>query len=99
MTQPRFKVRVFEFWTYDVWGNRREGYEVNDRRQHGTVAIRCKLETFNIGTPHEFTTYNPSDRQLSRAVNGMGLSWEGQDGAYYAETKYGKPVCELIEVS
>lgn len=93
---PAFKTRVYRLWTYDVWGNARDGYEVNDRRDCGTVTIRCRRETFNAGTPHEFHTWNPTDRQLTRAVGGRGLVWDGEsDHVLHAETGRGRPVWEL----
>lgn len=89
---PKVKVRTYTLWTYDVWGNARDGWEVNDRCKHGTVEIRCKVEVFNHGTDMEFANWEPTDRQLSRAVGGRGLVWEWQDGSYEAKTKRGKPV-------
>jgi hypothetical protein len=91
------KLRKFCLWTYDVWGNAEDGYGVNDRYKHGIVTVRCKREVFNVGTPHEFETFEPTDRQLSRAAGFSRVQWEGQDGAFYAETARGKPVGELIE--
>ena len=41
---PVVKVRKFRLWTYDVWGNAREGFSVNDRCSHGYVNIACKRE-------------------------------------------------------
>lgn len=95
----KFKDRTFRIWTYDVWGNARDGFYVNDRYKHGTVTIRCKAETFNAGTAHEFTTFDPTDRQLSRAANVTGAEWEGNgDGVYYATAKRnGRPLGELVE--
>ena len=91
------KIRKFRLWTYDVWGNARDGYDVNDRYSHGYVTIRCKAETFNKGTAHEFTTFEPTDRQLSRAAGFCRVQWDGMDGVYVAETAGGRPVGELCE--
>lgn len=98
MARVSFRVRVYRLWTYDVWGNARDGFEVNDRYDHGELAgVRCRLEVFNAGTPHEFHTHAPTDRQLSRLVGGKGLSWDGEsDHTLYAEFgRNGKPACEL----
>lgn len=93
------KIRKFQLWTYDVWGNSREGFDVNDRYKQGIVSIACRRAVFNAGTAQEFETFEPTDRQLSRAVGGRGLIWDGQEGAFYAENaRSGRPVCELIEV-
>ena len=92
------KTRKFRLWTYDVWGNARDGFDVNDRYSHGTVEIVCKRAVFNVGTPHEFETFEPTDRQLSRAAGFKGVSWEGSDGTFYAEVaRNGRPVGELCE--
>lgn len=93
------KLRKFRLWTYDVWGNARDGFDVNDRYSHGHVEILCKRQVFNVGTPQEFETFEPTDRQLSRAAGFLGVTWDGNgDGAYYAEaSRNGRPVGELIE--
>lgn len=31
--------RRFRVWSLDVWGNEREGFEVNDRREAGSIII------------------------------------------------------------
>lgn len=102
--------RKFRLWTYDVWGNARDGFDVNDRYSHGMVSIVCKREVFNADTPHEFETFNPTDRQLSRAASFLGVQWDGEPGGidpkfgwypacYTAEaTRNGRPIGELVEV-
>ena len=91
------RIRHYQLWTYDVWGNAEDGYEVNDRRKHGTIDIKCKNEVFNANTPQEFTTYCPTDLQLSRAVGCRGLSWDGESDytLYATREKDGKPEGEL----
>ena len=92
------KLRKFRVWTYDVWGNARDGFDVNDRYKHGVVEIRCRREVFNAGTPREFETYDPTDIQLSRAAQVVGAEWEGNGGVYYATAKRnGRPLGELVE--
>jgi len=55
--------------SYDVWGNARDGYEVNDVYRHREpIDIRCKVETFNVGTPQEFKSASPSDSQIRKAL-------------------------------
>lgn len=98
MSIQKFKARRFHLWTYDVWGNAREGFDVNNRCSHGDVRIRCKRQVFNAGTPHEFETFDPTDRQLSRASGSIGVQWEGSDGCYYAKlSRNGRPVGKLID--
>jgi hypothetical protein len=95
---PLYKTRHFRLWTYDVWGNAREGFDVNDRYSHGTVSIRCKREVYNPGSPMQFVAYDPTDRQLSRAAGFTRVEWDGSDGAYTAQLKSnGRPIGELCE--
>ena len=92
------QTRKFRVWTYDVWGNARDGFEVNDRYAHGTVEIVCREQVFNVGTLHEFSTFDPTDRQLSRAAGFLRVTWDGSEGTYYAEgARNGRPVGELCE--
>lgn len=96
--QPRTKTRKFRLWTYDVWGNARDGFDVNDRYSHGYVEIVCKRADYNVGTPHAFSDWEPTDRQLSRAAGFTRVSWDGSEGTYYAEaTRNGRPIGELCD--
>jgi hypothetical protein len=55
---------VWEMATYDVWGNAKDGYEVNDVYRHGEVEMRIPQTRYNVGTPQEFLGAYPTDRQL-----------------------------------
>ena len=95
---PKVKVRRYRICTYDVWGNAKDGWEVNNVfRGDTTVDIRCRLQTFNEGTPNEFHTWDATDRQLNRALGIRGAEWEsdGADSTHYAESARGKPLGEL----
>ncbi len=93
------KVRAFEVWAYDVWGNARDGYNVNDRCcLDRRVEIRCRATIYNAGTPREFVSYHPTDRQLSAAAGFRRVRWDGQDGTYEASTAHGRPVGQLVEI-
>jgi hypothetical protein len=89
-------------WTYDVWGNARDGWQVNDSYDHGTIDVACYPTTYNVpvdGSPaiHGFTDWSPTDRRLSRAAEAQGVTWEGDpDHALYAEDyRNGRPAGEL----
>jgi hypothetical protein len=90
------KVKCYQLWIYDVWGNAREGFEVNDRSRAGVFALPVKGETFNAGTEREFTTFEPTDRQLARLIGVRGCAFDWQEGSYYIEQKRnGRPEGEL----
>jgi hypothetical protein len=58
---------TWELRTYDVWGNAKDGYEVNNTFRAGTVELRVPQTRHNIGTPQEFVSAYPTDRQIKRA--------------------------------
>lgn len=78
--------------TYDVWGNARDGYEVNDtysmpteqvdlagRSLHG-ILIYCPVTRHNCGTPQEFKSATPSDRAIKRAFGvSCRIATDGDD--------------------
>ena len=53
--------------TYDVWGNAKDGYEVNDVFGAGRVELRIPVTRHNADTEHEFKSAYPTDRQIKRA--------------------------------
>jgi len=94
--QPKFKIRRYTLYTYDVWGNSKEGFDVNNVFQQGEISIRCRRKVYNEGTPHEFAAYDPTDLQLSRAVGIKGVEWDGEtEYTLIATSKNGRPLCEL----
>ncbi len=96
---------LWEIWTYDVWGNTKDGFEVNDRycytRKH---LIVCPIRRWNTGAPGEFESADPGDRQIRRAL-GLGgmrdrIEVDGDDmSIYVANARNGKPIGELLCVS
>lgn len=94
--KPKTKLMQFILYTYDLWPDSDGGMMVNDVYRQGKIEIRARLVTYNEGTPHEFSGYYLTDRQLNRAVGGRGLTWDGeQDYTLYASNKKGDPICEL----
>lgn len=75
------KMVKFTAWTYDVWGNKRDGFEVNDRSKVGTFS--CDLGTWK----NERTL-----KQLAKDILGVkrnvrlsSISVDGDDMAAYFE--------------
>jgi hypothetical protein len=50
--------------TYDVWGNSRDGYDVNDSFARGEFEIMADVRTYNVGTPQEFQSATVSDKAI-----------------------------------
>lgn len=91
----------WEVATYDVWGNARDGYEVNDVYRHGEVELSLTVTVNNEGTPHEFKSAHPTDKQL-RKVFGVGcqLETDGDDMTVYVKRERdGSPIGEITCVS
>lgn len=84
--------------TYDVWGNKKDGYEVNDTRGHGSIEIRCKVQTHNAGTPQEFNSASPSDFQLCQAFGvRCKIDTDGDDlNIYVNRSSDSYPIGELV---
>lgn len=95
---------VWECWDYDVWGNEKEGYEVNDRycicREY---PIRIPVTVNNPRTPREFINAYPSDKQIREALGikaRVRLSLEGDDITIYVNHEStGYPLGEMHCVS
>ena len=71
----------WEKWTYDVWGNRKDGYEVNDRYcLSRDYVIRLKIRVNNPGTAQEFISAYPTDYQIKKAFGvSCAIDTDGDD--------------------
>jgi hypothetical protein len=104
MTKKRIKT-VWELRDYDVWGNKEDGYEVND----ATVVdrdylITLTVTTYNKGTTDlEFDAAYPTDRQIRQALGikpRVKIDTEGDDTTIYVNAaKNGYPLGEMRCVS
>ena len=71
---------TWECWTYDVWGNAKDGYDVNDRSCFERNAhLTLKVVVNNAGTEQEFKSAYPSDGQI-RTLFGIGRTQIETDG-------------------
>ena len=88
---------TWEFCTYDVWGNETDGYEVNDVYRGAEININCPVTLYNAGTPHEFSSATPGDRQLRRIFRWPApIEVDGDDVTLYVtDSKTGYPIGEL----
>ncbi len=68
MTQKTVRT-TWELWSYDVWGNKDDGYEVDDRSCFAReYVINCKIEHNNADVPAlAFDSAYPSDHQIRQA--------------------------------
>jgi hypothetical protein len=84
--------------TYDVWGNAKDGYDVNDKYSRGTVDIRLKVRTANAGTPQEFKHAYPSPYQIGKVFGTRAaLDIDGDDCVVYVNRRSdGYPIGELV---
>lgn len=91
---------TWECWTYDVLGNAKDGYEVNDRScfdRHAMLMLTVTVN--NPGTPQEFESAYPTDAQI-RALFGLGrtkIETDGDDLAIYVtRARDGYPIGEML---
>lgn len=94
----RYVDTTWELRTYDVWGNAKDGFEVNGSYRIGETTIRCKVDVNNAGTPQEFLSASPSDSQIRRALSlrRFKLELDGDDlHIYVNRAKDGYPLGEL----
>lgn len=89
---------IWEIATYDVWGNARDGYDVNDVYRQGSTLLVLTVEIANEGTDYAFEYASPTDRQLRR-VFGLGkiqLDTDGDDLTIYVNrARDGYPIGEI----
>lgn len=93
---------VWELATYDVWGNAKDGYDVNDVYRGESVEIKLLVETANVGTMQEFKHASPTDSQI-RQVFGIGktaIDTDGDDTIIYVNrARDSYPIGELRLIS
>lgn len=92
---------TWEVWTYDVWGNARDGYEVNDRYCHDrNYKVTLTVETFNPNTPQAFDGASLTDEQIREVFSLHGnvqIDTDGDDLTVYVNrSRDGYPIGELI---
>lgn len=98
----------WQVWKYDVLGNRKDGYEVNDRHSIAREYLMLLKPTrhnecnYAVGTAYEFTRYYPTNRQIREALGltgaKKGIELDGDDTSIYVSYD-GKPYGELFCVS
>jgi hypothetical protein len=90
---------TWDIATYDVWGNRKDGYEVNDvYRQSRDLELMLKVTVNNVGLPSEFESAYPSDYAI-RQIFGVTcqIETEGDDLDIYVNRRSdGYPIGEMI---
>ncbi len=86
--KQRFINTTWEIATYDVWGNEREGFEVNDVYRHGEIELRIPVTVNNAGTPQQFESAYPTDKQLRQALDlrRVQIETDGDDTMIYVRT-------------
>jgi hypothetical protein len=87
-------VAIVEYATYDVWGNSRDGYEVNDAYRQGSTELPTDCHLSNVprlpesdsgsSTVPVMISYTLSDRTI-RGLFGIRckLDVSGDDMTYY----------------
>ena len=88
---------TWELWTYDVWGNEEDGYTVNDRQCiDREYHLRLAVKTYNVGTPRQFSSAHPSDKQIRDAFGiEVMIDTGGDDTQITIDSEEGFPLGEM----
>jgi hypothetical protein len=90
---------TWELWSYDVWGNKTDGYDVNDRSCFNReYPINLKIELNNPDSAFEFESAYPSDYQIKKAFGvGCNIDVSGDDVSVYVNRDSdGYPIGEMF---
>jgi hypothetical protein len=83
---------TWEIWTYDVWGNAQDGWEVNDRF--------CQQRAAEMPTDADDATILRTLKEwgiLKKTTQLRHLEIDGDDGLITVnQAKDGYPLCEMI---
>ena len=66
----------WEVRTFDVWGNAREGYDVNDTLRKWEVDLDLKVEIANAGKPSGFKYAYLTDKQIRQVLGLTNIKLE-----------------------
>lgn len=75
-TKPAGTIKTtWELRTYDVWGNAKDGYQVNDSFRSGEFELRIPVTRYNVGVTdpqtgasREFKAASPTDKQIKNVL-------------------------------
>ncbi len=78
---------TWEVWQCDVWGNRQDGYNVNDRWcVNRCLQVNCKVQVANDNTSQRFECAGLSDYKIKQIFGvSCKLDIQGDDIHYYVE--------------
>lgn len=92
---------TWQMRTYDVWGNKRDGFDVNDSFNRGEYELNLKVTVYNEGKSGEFVGAYPSIGQIQNLFGTRSrLSICGDDlNIYVNRERDGYPIGELFCLS
>ena len=94
---------TWEIWTYDVWGNAKDGYDVNDRYcQDRNYELNLEIKEYNAGKPGAFKAVYPTDKQIRQVfgLRNIQIETSGDDiNIYITRARDDYPIGEMICVS
>ncbi len=89
---------TWELRTYDVWGNAKDGYDINDSYRAGSIELRIPQTRYNAGVIGEFIGAYPTDRQIKRVFGTRSrIDTTGDDIHIFVERQRdGYPIGEMV---
>ena len=108
MSAEKIKTVKYDVWSLDVWGNRKEGFEINDRSCFArAVEFPTTHKVYNQGTEQEFSDDWPTDKQIIETLKEIGyladhvttndvdIDGEPDFSFYLEDSQSGFPLCQL----
>ena len=96
-TYPKTINTTWNLYNYDIWGNKEDGYEVNNTFFIRPVNLTLKVNVYNQNTEREFSAAYPSDYQIKKLFNvGCKITTSGDDATIYVNRDSdGYPIGEM----
>lgn len=69
-------------WSLDVWGNQKDGFEVNDRSKQGEYKVPCDFGTWS---DEQLVRWLKDYGFIRKGVHRSSLSFDGDDLTIYVE--------------
>ena len=90
----------YKLFLYDVWGNARDGYEVNNiHAAMRNIGGLVNPTIFDVEDVLINILVDDSDYKVNRKIGCQGITWESDYGTLYGTNKKnGKPFGELRQI-
>lgn len=106
--ETKQKTVKYDVWSLDIWGNAKDGWDMNDRSCHArAVEFPTTHKVFNEGKESEFSTDHPTGQQIldtlieigyfneSATTDTITIDGDCEHSLWLEQSADGYPVCQL----